>query len=85
MHINLATKAAGQVGQNEMLKKYLLFVKKKLETIEICPHPPPTALTPSQARQNAVEKQKNEGDSSQRSKGYKFILKFSSINAKNKN
>ena len=52
MHINLATEAAGQAGQNEMLKKYLLFVKKKWETIEICPHPPPT--DPPQARQNAV-------------------------------
>ena len=55
MHINLATEAAGQAGQNEMLKKYLLFVKKKWETIEICPHPPPT--DPPQARGNAVEKQ----------------------------
>ena len=60
MHINLATEATGQAGQNEMLKKYLLFVKKKWETIEICPHPPPTDPFPGKAERSgkAVEKQK---------------------------
>ena len=44
-----------------MVKKYLLFVKKKWETIEICPHPPPTDPLPGKAERsgNAVEKQKN--------------------------
>ena len=54
MHINLATEAAGQAGQNEMLKKYLDGKIVDWETIEICPHPPPT--DPPQARQNAVAK-----------------------------
>ena len=43
-----------------MVKKYLLFVKKKWETIEICPHPPPTDPFPGKAERSgkAVEKQK---------------------------
>ena len=42
-----------------MVKKYLLFVKKKWETIEICPHPPPTDPFPGKAERSgkAVEKQ----------------------------
>ena len=83
MHINLATEAAGQAGQNEMLKKYILFVKKKWETIEICPHPPPTDPLPGKAERsgNAVEKQKAKNWRrliTQKSKGYQ---KFSIIQA----
>ena len=83
MHINLATEAADQAGQNEMLKEYLLFVKKKWETIEICPHPPPTDPLPGKAERsgNAVgtqwknKKQKIEGDSLHRSRrGIKSFL-----------
>ena len=67
-----------------MVKKYLLFVKKKWETIEICPHPPPTDPYPGKAErsgrtqwQNGVEKQKIEGDSVHRSRrGIKSFLFF---------
>ena len=43
-----------------MLKKYLDGKIVEWETIEICPHPPPTDPSPGKAERsgNAVEKQK---------------------------
>ena len=67
MHINLATESAGQAGQNEMLKKYLLFVKKNGRPLKSAPTHRP--LTPSQARRNAVAERSRKAISSQKLKG----------------
>ena len=61
MHENLIAESAGQASQNEVVKKYLLFVKKKWETIEICPHPPPTDPSPGKGERSG--KTKIEGGS----------------------
>ena len=61
-----------------MLKKYLDGKIVDWETIEICPHPPPT--DPPQARQNAVAKRSEFTEVEGEPKGYlKVFFQFAQI------